>query len=259
MGRLGPDRGRGRPGRPARPGPQARTSPTAPARAAGTRAGDVASSSARAAGPPGRERGPRSVPGRLIPTVVLSTRPDSARLSAEPPGAQPQRPPRIRHICPFPASRRRISPAAKSEPLAQWPGLVELAVCRVRLSRSVFLLSPDRIGFPKSPASRSGLRPHSASSLAILHGHDSHRAASALTRAPRLRSFCRYKSGCFTRNEYSFTAGLSCKLWPTECRHRMSWVLLARAATEPAFRRSQECPGTWCCPHSRWTAAIGSS
>jgi len=39
MGRLGPDRGRGRPGRPARPGPQARTSPTAPARAAGTRAG----------------------------------------------------------------------------------------------------------------------------------------------------------------------------------------------------------------------------
>jgi len=93
MGRLGPDRRRGRPGRPARPGPQARTSPTAPARAAGTRAGDVASSSARAAWPPGRERGPRSVPGRLIPTVVLSTRPDSARLSAEPPGAQPQRPP----------------------------------------------------------------------------------------------------------------------------------------------------------------------
>src|SRR6185312_13967772 len=121
------------------------------------------------------------------------------------------------------------------------------------------LLSPDRIGFPKSPASRRGLRPHSASSLAILHGRDSHRAASAPTRAPRLRSFCRYKSGCFTRNEYSFTAGLSCKLWPTECRHRMSWVLLARAATEPAFRRSQECPGTWCCPHSRWTAEIGSS
>src|SRR6185437_12968587 len=56
---------------------------------------------------------------------------------------------------------------------------------------------------PEVTGESKGLRPHSASSLAILHGRDSHRAASALTRAPRLRSFCRYKSGCFTRNEYS--------------------------------------------------------
>jgi len=62
MGRLGPDRGRGRPGRPARPGPQVRTSPTAPARAAWTRAGDVASWSARAAGTPRSRTWPASSP-----------------------------------------------------------------------------------------------------------------------------------------------------------------------------------------------------
>ena len=93
MGRLGPDRRRGRPGRPARPGPQARTSPTAPARAAGTRAGGCGQLIGSGGVAPRSRTWPRSVPGRLIPTVVLSTRPDSARLSAEPPGAQPQRPP----------------------------------------------------------------------------------------------------------------------------------------------------------------------
>ena len=216
MGRLGPGRGHGRPGRPVRPGPQARTSPTAPARAAGTRAGDVASSSARAAWPPGRERGPRSVPGRLIPTVVLSTRPDSARLSADPTGAQLQR--RLTdpaHLS-VPCVATPDLTGAKSEPLAQWPGLVELAVCRVKLSRSVFLLSPDRIGSAKSPPRRgvSGHIPRRQWRFSI--GVTPTAPLARRSSTPRMRSFCRYKCGCFTRNEYSFTTGLSCKLWPTE-------------------------------------------
>ena len=166
---------------------------------------------------PGRGHGRPSSRGRLIPTVVLSTRPYSARVSADPAAAlscnahlmDPT------HLSRSLYRRRRISPPAKSEPRAPWPRLVELAVCRVKLPRSFFPWSPDRIGSAKSPIRRKGLRPHSASSLAIFHGRDSHRAASAPMRAPRMRSFCRYKCGCFTRNEYSFTAGLSCRLWPT--------------------------------------------
>ena len=218
MGPLGPDRRRGRPGRPARPGPQVRTSPTAPARAAGTRAGGCGQLIGSGGVAPRSRTWPPERPGSLDPDRCLV---HPAGFSASVSGPARALSCNAAHL---------TDPAHLSVPCVATP---DFTGCKIGATRSV--AGTGRVGgVPREVVkisvslvarshrlcgvtySSKALRPHSASPLAILDGRDSHRAAGAPIRAPRMRSFWRYKSGCFTRNEYSFTAGLSCKLWPTE-------------------------------------------